>query len=149
MGSRQENFFCHGDEGILQEILGYKVKTDTSRQPNFQFNKAVNDAKEMIIDPLLTELMGRYGNECYTKWLPRNIEYLVFTLACPTTFELVIVKNAEEKLVEFYEKQGILDKVPIGKIDPLKKDELNKIKDIIDRYVNDYEKFKNANWQAI
>lgn len=132
----------------LHEILGYRVKTEES-QSNFQFNKAVNEVKEMIIDPLLTELMGRYGNECYTKWLPRNIEYLVFTLACPTTFELIIVKNAEEKLIEFYEKQGILDKILIGKADPLKKEELNKIKDIIDKYVNDYEKFKNANWQAI
>jgi serine/threonine protein kinase len=130
----------------LQKILGYEVKpSDSSAQ--FNFNVAVQQLKNNAIDPLLGELMHRYGNECHTRFLPKHMDYLEFTLACPTEFSLIICKNTEQQALIFYEKQGILDRFEIGRVDPRDPAESARVKDIIDRFVRDYESFKNANWQ--
>ena len=64
---------------------------------------------EKIIFPLLKELMQRYKNECITKFLPQHLEYLVFTLGIPVSFELIICKNEERKNIEFFINGMMLD----------------------------------------
>ena len=130
----------------LQKTLGYTLQL-CGATPQFNFNVAVHQTKLNVIDPLLRELMHRYGNECHTRFLPKHMDYLEFTLAFPTEFSLIICKNADQQLLIFYEKQGILDKFEIGRVDPQKPEETGMIKEIADRFVRDYESFKNANWQ--
>lgn len=134
---------------ILQEelikVLGYKPVT-CEVTGEFAFNGIVSAFKERVLDRLLYDLIKRYGNECYTKFLPKHLDYLVITLACPTSFELIIRKNEKDKVIEFYEKQGILDQAFIGSIDPSGNDCGIKMTEIIDRFIEDYELFKNMNW---
>jgi hypothetical protein len=58
----------------------------------------------------------------------------------------VIRSNYETRRVEFYEKQGILEKRELGQIDPADPVDVKKTKSIINRFVGEYEKFKSANW---
>lgn len=132
-------------QGKLKKILGYDPVC-YREDGEFVFNAAVSQFKDKVLDLLLNDIIQRYGNECHTRFLPRHLDYLVFTLACPTPFELIIKRNDMQKVVEFYEKQGILDPVSIGIVDPQREDEVKKVGDIIERFIHDYEVFKNMSW---
>lgn len=132
----------------LVRILGYSPVC-AEDNGEFLFSSQVQQFKEKHLDPLLSGIIERYGNECHTRFLPKHLEYLVVTLACPTPFELIIVKNDREMNVQFFEKQGILDQVSLGAIDPSKEEEAGKTGEIIDRFIHDYEVFKNMNWQIM
>ena len=102
-----------------------------------------------ILDRLLYDIIERYGNECCTRFLPKHLDYLVITLACPTPFELIIKKNEPGKKVEFFEKQGILGEVALGSIVPGDEQAGVKAAEIVERFINNYEVFKNMNWQIM
>jgi serine/threonine protein kinase len=129
----------------LRDIL----KEDLGLGPlpaDYRFEECVLDFKEEHLDPLLQGLIQRYGNEAHTRYIPRWLDYMTFTLACPTNFDLVIRSNYETRRVEFYEKQGILEKRELGQIDPADPVDVKRTKSIINRFVGEYEKFKSANW---
>lgn len=131
---------------MLLQVLGYSP-VEIATNSEFAFTVATQKVKEQIIDPILKKIMTRYGNECYTRFLPKSIDYLVFTLGYPTPFEMIIRKNDEDKTLEFFEKQGLLDKVSLGKIDPQKEEDCLKIRSLVDQFLENYENFKNAGWQ--
>jgi len=105
--------------------------------------------KDRAIDPLLQQLINRYGNECQTPFLPRQLERLAFILGSSTPFELVIQVNEEDGCVDFLERQGILDQVRLGCVDPLAEAASAHVDALVEHFVQDYERFKNANWQLM
>jgi len=135
-------------QDVLKAILGYEPVIYEENE-EFTFNSSVSQFKTAVLDSILYDLIGRYGNECCTRFLPKHLDYLVITLACPTSFELIIKKNEQLKKVEFFEKQGILEQVPLGSLDPLNEEERKKAKDIVEKFAEHYEEFKNANWQIL
>ena len=106
------------------------------------FHGAVDAYKNEVLDPSLKELISRYGNECHTRFLPHNLDYLQFVLASPTPFELQITKDENRNVVAFREKQGILDARLLGEVDPQSSDRAEKTQEILTRYVQDYEESK-------
>jgi serine/threonine protein kinase len=132
----------------LKKILGYEPLPYEENE-EFAFNASVQKFKEKVLDPALNDIIQRYGNECHTRFLPKHLDYLVLTLACPTCFELIIKKNEAEKKIEFFEKQGILDPVTLGVVEPQKDDEVKHAGEIIERFIEDYEIFKNMNWSIM
>jgi serine/threonine protein kinase len=135
-------------QDVLKAILGYEPVIYEENE-EFTFNSSVSQFKVGVLDKLLYDLIGRYGNECHTRFLPRHLDYLVITLACPTSFELIIKKNDLLKKIDFFEKQGILEQVPLGSLDPMNEEERKKAKDIVEQFAEHYEEFKNANWQIL
>lgn len=129
----------------LVKMLGYSphVEVDVA----FAFTENVARLKELAIDPPLRQLISRYGNECLTPHLPRQLERLVFVLGAETSFELIIQSNESAGRIDFLERQGILDAVQIGSVDPRVENAPLQVSETIERYVHDYERFKNASWQ--
>ena len=89
----------------LARVLGYEPVVESNR--SFAFYESVQRLKEAAIDSELQQLMSRYGNECQTGSLPRQLERLVFILGSTTSFELIIQANETRGEVEFLERQGI------------------------------------------
>lgn len=106
------------------------------------FEGAVDRYKSEVLDPRLKELISRYGNECQTRFLPHNLDYVQFVLASSTPFELQIVKDEERSVVSFRSKQGILDSCVLGEVDPRSEDRVQRTQEILGRYVQDYEESK-------
>lgn len=132
----------------LRDLPGLQVTLPAVGREH-DFETAAQDLKVGVLDPLLLELIARYANECHTPYLPRNLDFLQFTLACPTPFELQVVKDSAREVVHFYEKQGLLDPLPIGEVRPLDSGAASSVPRIVERFVEDYEHFKNANWQLL
>lgn len=128
----------------LVDLIGYNPATYCGGD-GFRFTEAVNRYKAECLDPLLNDLIRRYGNECHTSFIPRNLDYLVVTLACPMPFELVIKKNDSDGVIEFYYKEGILSPSLIGKVDPAS-DGREAASGIIGRFIDAYENFKSGSW---
>jgi serine/threonine protein kinase len=112
----------------------------------YDFESAVCEYKLQALDPLLRKLMSTYANECHTSFLPQNLDFIQLILACPTQFELQIVKDEQAQRIRFFEKQGILDAKLLGEINPLEASEFVRTVDIIDVFVKDYENFKGSSW---
>jgi serine/threonine-protein kinase len=129
----------------LLGVLGYEPAVQQS--PGFAFRAAVARLKEASIDPLLGQLVTRYGNECQTRSWPRQLERMVFTLGIETPFELVIQVNEDRGQVDFIERQGILDPQLLGSVPPEAEDAHQLTSACVDRFIKDYESFKNASWQ--
>lgn len=135
---------------ILQErligFLGYNPLSGAGDA--FHFSSAVGAYKSQVLDPLLYEVIQRYGNECHTRFLPKNLDYLVLTLACPMPFELIIKKNEETMTVDFYEKEGLLSQIKLASIDPsdLSPEATG---NVVERFISDYENFKSGGWQVV
>lgn len=132
----------------LKAILGYDP-IHYEENDEFAFTSKVSQFKTRFLDSLLYDIIGRYGNECCTRFLPKHLDYLVITLACPTPFELIIKKNEAGKKVEFYEKQGILGEVLLGSVVPGDEKAGSDTAEIVERFINNYEVFKNMNWQMM
>lgn len=112
----------------------------------YLFEDDVLEFKEVHLDPLLEKLINKYGNEAHTKYVPIWLDYLKFTLACPTEFVLIVKTNYQDRMIEFYEKQGILEPKLIGSLNPRSQLDVRKASQFITRFTKDYEKFKSANW---
>ncbi|MHB2019722.1 MAG: serine/threonine protein kinase, partial [Candidatus Xenobia bacterium] len=132
---------AHHMREALEQVPGW-APTVPSVSTGFTFSAAVQEVKAQIIDPLLKDLIARYRNECLTPFLPPQLEYLVFTLGMQTPFELIIKRNDREEKLEFYEKQGILERVRLGQVDPRLSAEVETIAAMIDTFCSDYEQFK-------
>lgn len=113
------------------------------------FEAAVATLKQELLDPLLEDLIARYNNECYTPYLPKTLTHMTFTLGCPTSFELLITKDSDNERIRFQERQGLLDPMVLGEVNPLVEQERRRVQAIVERFVNDYEEFKNSNWQLM
>lgn len=129
----------------LQDILGEKVDVGPL-SPDFLFEESIQKFNRENLSPLLQELIKRYGNEAHTKFLPRKLNYYVMTLSCPTNFELIVKPSYKDQKIYFYEKQGILEKKELGSLKPGSPDAGRKVKQFINKFTRDYEKFKSANW---
>lgn len=131
----------------LIKTLGYTPQVEIDK--TFAFTEAVQRVKDGSIDPSLRQLITRYGNECHTPHLPRQLERLVFTLGAETPFQLIIQVNEPKGCIDFFERQGILDAVALGCVVPDGEGAHEGVRTLVDRYVRDYEGFKNASWQLM
>ncbi len=111
-----------------------------------QFDMQVLELTKVLF-PLLNKLIVRYANECHTPYLPHDIEFFEFTLATTTPFVLRIVKDSSKHCVHFLEKQGFLEPVTLGDINPAEPQAIQELPKIVDRYVADYEEFKSGSWE--
>lgn len=128
----------------LQAALGYEPGGAPTGSPEAAFTQAVTRVKDEVLDPLLRDLLGRYANECHTTFLPKHLEYLALTFGSPTPFEFIVKKNAERRLLEFSERQGLLSPVTLGTVDPADPAQVARIPDLIAAFVDHYESFKHA-----
>lgn len=124
----------------LRNLKNIQVEIPASADQDFE--GAVDRYKNEVLDPSLKELISRYGNECHTRFLPHNLDYLQFVLASPTPFELQITKDEDRAVVAFREKQGILDARLLGEVDPQASDRAQKTQEILSQYVQDFEESK-------
>ncbi len=123
------------------------IQVQSPRAQGLDFDGAVHSFKEEVLDPALKDLMTRYGNECYTRFLPHNLDFLQFVLGSPTPFELQIIKEEERGVLSFLEKEGILAPRNIGEVDPRSSDRALQLGKILDQYLQDFESFKsNSGW---
>ncbi|MBI3926280.1 MAG: serine/threonine protein kinase [Armatimonadetes bacterium] len=132
----------------LQALEAFTISVPTADREH-DFEAAVQELKKEIVDPMLGELIRRYSHECHTPYLPKKLDYLQFTLACPTTFELHVVKDSEREVLRFLEKQGLLDPTLLGEVEPLQEGASTRARSIIERFGDDYEQFRGANWQVL
>ncbi len=128
----------------LIDALGYSTLSYCQGDA-FAFTEAVNKYKSKVLDSLLNSLLQRYANECHTSFIPKNLDYLTVTLACPMSFQLIVKKNEVDRKIEFFKKEGILSPAFLGKIDPLT-DGSSAAERIIDVFVDEYERFKAGSW---
>ena len=123
------------------------IQIQPPRSQGHDFDGAVHSFKDDLLDPALKDLMTRYGNECYTRFLPHSLDFLQFVLGSPTPFELQIVKYEDQGTIAFLVKEGILAPRTIGQVDPLASDRAERLQQIIEQYLQDFESFKsNAGW---
>lgn len=113
---------------------------------SMDFESAVCRCHEKVIEPILQTWIARFGNECHTRWVPKNLEFLQFVLACPTEFELQIVKNESTRRIQFFEKQGILDAKLLGEVDPLSDNHKIQAEKILENFTEAFENFKSSSW---
>lgn len=113
------------------------------------FESAVDLLNREGITPALQELIGRFGNECQTPYLPSTVSFNRFVLGTMTSFELVISKDEEHESIRFEEKQGLLAPVLLGEIFPLENGDPAQARSIIEQFAQDYDAFKNSSWQIM
>lgn len=128
----------------LTSFLGYSP-SESTKSDGFLFTEAVQEFKSKFLDTKLNDLMKRYVNECHTTFIPKNLDYLTLTLACPMSFDLIIKKNDTNFNIEFFYKEGILAQTLLGSIDPFK-DSKEKLDEIVDNFIDKYENFKSGAW---
>ncbi len=126
----------------LRKLKNFQVDLPIANSQDFE--GAVHLYKETVLDPALKTIIARYSNECHTRFLPPNLDYLQFVLASPTPFELQIVKDEDQKCIVFREKQGILDAKTLGKVDPTSPQSEDVTRQILNDYLKDFEDFKNS-----
>lgn len=146
LGTWPDERFSSAEEmsNALKNLPGIYVSLPSACREH-EFETAVIELRGRLY-PLLQKLITRYSNECHTPYLPHNIDFFEFTLAAPTPFALQIVKDPATFCVRFYEKQGILEPMFMGEIKPMEPGGCEKVDAIVDRFVTDYEDFKNASW---
>ena len=113
------------------------------------FEAAVDRIHQEGIMPALRDLIQRFGNECQTPFIPPAVSFNKFVLGTMTSFELVISKDLERESIRFEEKQGLLSPLLLGELYPLEGAEPAQACQIIDRFAQDYEHFKNSSWQIM
>lgn len=141
---RPENARMIIDE--LYAVLGDEELGVEPLSEEYQFDEAVQKFREEKLDPEIKRLASRYMNEAHTKQAPKYLDYFKFVLSCPTDFSLVVKKNEKDRVLEFYEKQGILEKKPLGRIDPRNPVSTEKLGLIVQQFINSYEQFKGSDW---
>ena len=128
----------------LRNLPGVFVSLPENGQAE-QFENAVVKLRDRLYF-YLNDLIQKYANECHTSYLPQNLDFFEFTLACSTPFSLRVVKNLDEMCVQFYEKQGILSPILLDSVNPLSPGWERKIETLIKRFVKDYEDSKGGGW---
>ena len=113
------------------------------------FDLAADTLNKKALVPALKELIERFGNECQTPYPPATLSFNRFVLGAMTSFELVITKDDQRESIRFEEKQGLLAPVLLGEIFPLENGSPEPVHAIIDKFVHDYEQFKNSSWQIL
>lgn len=106
------------------------------------FDGAIDSYANEVLKPQLKELINRYPNECQTRHIPHNLDFIQFVLASSTPFELQISKDEDRLRVSFRTKQGILSPRLIGEVDPTASDRQARTQEILGQYVQDYEESK-------
>ena len=104
---------------------------------------------ESQLEKKLGSVIERFGNECQTPYPPATLSFNRFVLGAMTSFELVITKDDQRESIRFEEKQGLLAPVLLGEIFPLENGSPEPVHAIIDKFVHDYEQFKNSSWQIL
>jgi serine/threonine protein kinase len=132
----------------LLRLPGLEIR-GASENREHAFETAVDRIHQDGIIPALRDLIGRFGNECQTPYIPSTVSFNKFVLGTLTTFELVITKDAQRESIRFEEKQGLLTPLLLGELFPLQGAEPNHVLGIIDRFAHDYEQFKNSSWQIM
>lgn len=130
----------------LENYVGCKVESEHNSE-DYNFYIGCKNFKAQFIDKHLKHIMEQYRNECSPQWIPKNFDYFVITLLHTTPFKLIVNVNEDNKNIEFFEKQGILDRVLLGSVDPFNDCEKNKIPEIIKEFIFHYENHKNSQWQ--
>lgn len=128
----------------LRNLKNIQVDLPETKTSAADFESACLTYKEEVLDPELKSLISRYGNECHTRFLPPNLDYLQFVLASPTPVELQVIKDEDRGVVRFRQKQGILDARPLGDVDPQQPDRAEKTREVIQRYLQEYEDSKSS-----
>lgn len=127
----------------LRALEGFSISLPAVSRDH-SFESAVADYKTGTLDPILSEVIRRYKNECHTPYLPKNLDYLQFTLACPLPFELLITKDNDRGRVRFAEKQHLMDARLLGEVDPADETDVLRTKAIVEQFLDNYESFKNS-----
>jgi len=125
----------------LAALINYQPELSAPIQ---DFNEKAEKAVRQIIIPTLKQLIERYKNECTTKFLPCHMDYLVVTLGFPVPFEFIVRRNENTEKIEFFEKQGILEKTKLGEAGPEDLNLQDNLGFIVERFVDDYETFKGG-----
>ena len=125
----------------LAAVIDYREDT---LPPLQDFNEQAEKAVRNIIIPALKQLMERYKNECTTKFLPPHMDYLALTFGFPVPFEFIMKRNENIEKIEFFEKQGILEKCKLGEVSPLEVNLGETLQVIVEKFVDDYETFKGG-----
>lgn len=131
--------------GDLKNLSAFSVSLPSDDQEH-KFDLAVLELSKVLF-PLLNKLIVRYANECHTPYLPHDIEFFEFTLATTTPFVLRVVKDSDNHCVRFFEKQGFLEPVCLGVVNPSDPQALGQIPALVDKYVADYEESKSGSWE--
>lgn len=113
----------------------------------YSFHQAVLRLRNCIIEPAVNKFIRLYGNECLTKWVPKNLDYFVFSFACPVAFEMIIKKNITSKMLEFYKKSGPLEEKKLGQVNPEDENSNVQTERILQIFIEDYEDFKSSGWR--
>ncbi|MDO5295919.1 MAG: serine/threonine-protein kinase [bacterium] len=129
----------------LQNLSAFSISLPGDDREH-QFDLAVLELSKVLF-PLLNKLIARYANECHTPYLPHDIEFFEFTLATTTPFVLRVVKDCDEHCVRFFEKQGFLEPICLGVVNPSDPQALKQIPSLVDKYVADYEESKSGSWE--
>lgn len=135
-------------KGRLLALSGLSIQGPSENREH-TFDLAADALNKEAIVPSLKELIDRFGNECQTPYIPATLSFNRFVLGAMTSFELVITKDDQRESIRFEEKQGLLTPVLLGEVFPLKNGSPEPVKAIIDKYVSDYEEFKNSSWQIL
>jgi hypothetical protein len=132
----------------LLSLPGLTIRGATENREH-AFEAAVDRIHQEGIMPALRDLISRFGNECQTPYIPPAVSFNKFVLGTLTSFELVISKDAQRESIRFEEKQGLLSPLLLGELYPLNGAEPTQACEIIDRFAQDYEQFKNSSWQIM
>ncbi len=132
----------------LQQLPGLSIR-GASENREHAFESAVDRIHQEGIMPALRDLIGRFGNECQTPYIPPAVSFNKFVLGTMTSFELIISKDAQRESIRFEEKQGLLSPLLLGELFPLAGAEPAQAFQLIDQFAQDYEQFKNSSWQIM
>ena len=132
----------------LLRLPGLDIR-GASENREHAFEAAVDRIHQEAIMPALRDLIGRFGNECQTPYIPPAVSFNKFVLGTLTSFELVITKDAQRESIRFEEKQGLLSPLLLGELFPLNGAEPQQVFSIIEQFAQDYEQFKNSSWQIM
>lgn len=128
----------------LRKVANIDMPSSTAAASAVDFDGACESFKNEVLDPRLKELIRRYGNECHTRFLPPALDYLVFTLAYPTPFELQVIKDEDQKRVAFRVKDGVLDAKTLGTVDPTAADREASTDSLLAAFLSGYEEAKSS-----
>lgn len=132
----------------LLALPGLEIR-GASENREHAFGAAVDRIHQEGIVPALKDLIQRFGNECQTPYIPPAVSFNKFVLGTLTSFELVISKDDQRESIRFEEKQGLLSPLLLGELYPLQGADPAQAGEIIDRFAQDYEQFKNSSWQIM
>ncbi|MBI2265413.1 MAG: serine/threonine protein kinase [Armatimonadetes bacterium] len=133
----------YGSATEMLEALRALVPGCGQPEPDVQhdFRLRVREAQAKWIEPALREIARRFPGRCLTPSIPSEYDYFVFSLASFTPLELHIKVNPDALAIEFYRKQGLLQKDLLGTADLRGATAGTEIAGIIREFIEDFESF--------